>query len=192
MVKKMRINKKYQGIMEWCIAIVLGVICTKYSILSYGSFSPVKAHESSERTYHYGPSEIVKTIDLDKSKIYLCRYKDWFSANTVKKGFIKWYPGDQVAGTPIDYSKQVSYSGSGSSISGNEMIMKVYGYVNDPEITTMTFKFNNKEDTLIYDLDESRMFIFYWKEGSEKFNIKYLKGLDGEGNVILEERVMGL
>lgn len=187
----MRINKKYQGIIEWVIAIVLVVICSKYSIFSYGSFSPIKAHESSERTYHYGPSEIIKTIDLDKRKIYLCRYKDWFSANTVEKGFIKWYPGDQVAGEPIDYSKQVSYSWSGSSISEKEMIMKVYGYVNDPKITTISFEGKNKEDTLTYDLDESRMFIFYWNEGNRNFRAKYLKGLDSEENVIFEEHIIG-
>jgi len=105
-----KINEKYCATMEWIIAIVLVVLCFKYSILSYGNLLPLKAHQQSERTYHYGPSNIIKTINLKGGKIYLCRYKDWFSADTVKKGIIKWYPGDNVAGSKIDYSKQVSYS----------------------------------------------------------------------------------
>lgn len=187
----MRINRKYSEIIEWGIAIVLIVICWNYSLFSYGSFSPVKAHEQSERTYHYGPSKIIKTIDLDGGKIYLCRYKDWFSADTVKRNIIKWYPGDQVGGTPIDYSKQVSYNWSGSSIKKDMMIMKIYGYVSDPKITMMLLEDENKANTLKYILDESRMFIFYWNADNYKNKVKYLKGLDGDGKVVYEEKIIG-
>lgn len=184
----MKINDKNRAIIEWIIATVLIVICFKYSILSYGSFLPIKAHELSERTYHYGPSKIIKTIDLNGGKIYLCRYKEWFSANTVKKGVIKWYPGDQVAGTPIDYSKQVSYSWGNSHIKGDTSIMKIYGYVNDSNITTMLIE-DNTTNTSRYDLDESRMFIFYWNKDKEKHEIKYLRGLNKEGKIIYEEKI---
>lgn len=185
----MRVNEKHSAIIEWVIGIVLVVICLNYSIFSYGNFSPVKAHEQSERTYHYGPSKIIKTIDLDGGKIYLCRYKDWFSANTVKRGIIKWYPGDQVAGTPIDYSKQVSYSWNGSSIKGNLMIIKLYGYVNDTKITTILLEDESKTNTLRYALDENKMFIFYWNSDMQISKVKYLKGLDMHGKVIYGEKV---
>lgn len=85
----MKINDKQKAIFEWTMAIVLLMLTFKASSLSYGSFSPIKAHYQSERTFHYGPSEIIKTINLKGTKIYLCRYKDWISANTVKKGIIK-------------------------------------------------------------------------------------------------------
>ncbi|WP_186430373.1 hypothetical protein [Clostridium sp. BSD9I1] len=185
----MTVNEKHSAIIEWVIAIVLVVICLNYSIFSYGNFSPVKAHEQSERTYHYGPSKIIKTIDLDGEKIYLCRYKDWFSANTVKRGIIKWYPGNQVAGTPIDHSKQVSYSLSGSGIKDNTMIAKVYGYVSDPKITTILLEDESKTNTLRYALDESKMFIFHWNEDMQSSKVKYLKGLDRDGKVIYEEKI---
>lgn len=185
----MRINKKYITIIEWIIAIVLVVVCLNNSLFSYGSFSPIKAHEQSERTYHYGPSEIVKTIDLDKRKIYLCKYKDWFSANTVKKGVIKWYPGNQVGGVPIDYSKQVSHTWIWEGIDENVMFKKVYGYVSDSEISTIIFEGENKENTLTYELDESRMFIFYWNEEHNENKMKYLRGLDITGKVIYEEKI---
>lgn len=184
----MKINEKHKAIIEWVVAIALIVAAWKFSILSYGNFSAVKAHEQSERTYHYGPSKIIKTINLDGQKIYLCRYKDWFSANTVRKEIIKWYPGDQVGGTPIDYSKQVSFSGSGSSNKQNKMTMKVYGCANNPEITTIQLVEENETNISSYDLDESRMFIFYWAEDNQKHKTRYLKGLNKDGKNIYEEK----
>ena len=185
----MKINKRHRVIIEWVVAIVLIVVTYKFSLLSYGSFSPLKAHEESERTFHYGPSKIIKTIDLDEQKIYLCKYKDWFSANTVKKGIVKWYPGGHVGGTAIDYSKQVSFSWNGSSNKQNKMAMKVYGCVNNSEITTILLAEENETNTSRYDLDESKMFIFYWEEDSEKHKVKYLKGLNKDGKIIYEEKV---
>lgn len=187
-MKFMKINKKLGAIIEWILAIMLIIAVWKFSILSYGSFSPLKAHEQSERTYHYGPSKIVKTIDMDGEKIYLCRYKDWISANTVRKGLIKWYPGDNVGGTPIDYSKQVSFSWSGSTNKQNSFTTKIYGYVNDTEITEILLVDENEKNTSRYELDESRMFVFYCVDDSQKFEEIYLKGLNKDGKIIYEEK----
>ncbi|GFP76562.1 hypothetical protein [Clostridium fungisolvens] len=189
----MKINKiSISVIIEWSIATVLLFICYKYSFLSYGSFSPLKAHELSERTYHYGPSKIIKEIDLGKQKIYLGRYKDWFSADTVRKELIKWYPGDGVGGYPIDSSKQVSYSWSGSSTKNNEMFMKVYGYVSDTKITTILIEGEDKISEPKYQLDESRMFLFNWNKDSNSRNTKYLVGLDKDGKVIYKEELVSI
>lgn len=189
----MKINKiSISVIIEWSIATVLLFICYKYSFLSYGSFSPLKAHELSERTYHYGPSKIIKEIDLGKQKVYLGRYKDWFSADTVKKELIKWYPGDGVGGTLIDSSKQVSYSWSGSGTNNNEMVMKVYGYVSDSKIVAMQIEGEDKISSTKYQLDESRMFIFYWNEDNKQNKTKYLVGLDKNGKVIYKEELIGV
>lgn len=183
----MKINEKLGAIIEWILAIMLIIAVWKFSILSYGSFSPLKAHEQSERTYHYGPSKIVKTIDMDREKIYLCRYKDWISANTVRKELIKWYPGDNVGGTPIDYSKQVSFTWSGSTNKENLFTKKIYGYVNDTEITEILLVDENEKNISRYDLDESRMFIFYCAEDSQKISKIHLKGLNKYGKIIYEE-----
>ena len=86
-------KSKVLDIIEWGILTVLLSVIINNHFLSYANFSPMEAHKQSERTSYYGPSEIIKEIDLDGYKIYLCRYKEWFSANTViKRGFM-WYPG---------------------------------------------------------------------------------------------------
>lgn len=188
----MKINEKYYSVIEWSIAVVLVVICFKYYILAYGSFSPLKAHQISERTFHYGPSKIVKTIDLSGGKIYLCKYKDWFSADTVKKGLVRWYPGDNVGGSPIDYSKQVSYSWGNSHIKKEISIMTIYGYVSDPNISVMVLERESGATTLRYNLDKSKMFIFNWNENEHKYKIKYLRGLNKKGKVIYEKKFMGM
>lgn len=187
----MKINKKYTPIIEWILAIFLLIICFKYTLLSYGSFSPVKAHEELERTYHYGPSKIVKTLDIDGYKIYLCKYKDWYSADVVKRKFFKWVSEDP-AGTPINYSNQLSHTWHTSRMKGDKLKILVYGYVNDSKITTILLEDESKTNSLSYDLDESQMFIFY-SDADDVFNKIYiLKGLDSNGNIICEEKVVGL
>lgn len=179
----------HRAIIEWTIAIVLMVISWRFSTLYYGSFSPLKAHEQSERTIYYGPSKIIRTINLHEQKIYLCRYKDWFSADTVNKGIIKWYSGSGVYGIPIDYSKQITFTWNASANKQNKMTFKVFGYVNNPEITAMLLTGDNEANTSRYDLDKDRMFIFYWIEGGQTYKIGYLKGLNKDGKIIYEQEV---
>lgn len=185
----MKINKKHNPIIEWIIAIVLIMLCRNFSIFSYGSLSAIRAHEKSERTLHYGPSDIIRSIDLDDAKIYLCRYKDWFSISTVKRGLVMWYPGGGGVEV-IDYSKQVSYSWGTSDIKEN-MITKIYGYVSDSDIDTIIITDENKTNKAKYVLDESRMFIFHWNDNEQKNKIQYLRGLNEDGNVIYEEDIVG-
>lgn len=186
----MKINNKIRSIIEWVIAVVLVIICFKYSIFSFGQISPIKAFIQSERTFYYGPSEIVNTIDLNGGKIYLCKYKDWFSANTVAKGLFFWHSQGDVAGTAIDYAKQVSYTWSTSTIKDNRL-MKVYGIVNDPDISTIQIESMNEENSMSFPIDETKMFIFYWNEADEENNLKYLKGMNNNGEVIYEEKILG-
>ena len=47
--------------------------------------SPISAHKSSERSIHYGPSEIVHIEDFSRGKYILCKYNGWVSCNTVEK-----------------------------------------------------------------------------------------------------------
>ncbi len=66
--------------------------------------------------------------------------------------------------------------------------MKIYGYVNDPNITVMLAE-DDKGNVLKYDLDDSRIFIFYWNENEHKYQIKSLKGLNKEDKIIYEEKL---
>ena len=180
-----------KDILEWVVAAALLFACAKIYLFSYGSFSPLKTHQQSERTFLYGPSKIIKEIDLDGGIIYLCRYKDWFSADTVRKGIIKWYPGDSVGGCPIDYSKKISYHWSNSHIKGDISIMKLFGIATDPSISTVTLDVEEKGNptTLKYSLDASRMFIFYWSQKEHNYNFRYLRGLDSNGKILYEQKL---
>lgn len=186
----MKTYKRYSSIIEWSLAILLILVCSK--ILFPGSFTPLKAHEQSEKSVYYGPSDVIKTVDLGREKIYLCRYKDWFSESTVRRKIIKWYPVNYPVGHPIDYSKQLTFNAYTSrSTENSKPITKIYGYVNDPKIKTIILEDKNKEKILTYILDESKMFIFYWDEVTQENKTTYLKGLDSDGNVIYEEEVVG-
>lgn len=184
-------KNRLKAILEWIIAAVLLFACYIAYPLSYGNFSPIKAHQLSERTFHYGPSQIIREIDLDGGIIYLCRYKDWFSADTVRKGFIKWYPGSGVGGAPIDYSKKISYYWGNSQIKGDISIMKFYGIATDPSISTVTLDIDEKgiPETLKYTLNSNRMFIFYWSEKEHNYHFRYLRGLDSSGKVLSEQKL---
>lgn len=179
-------SKKLGLAMQWIIAIVILIICFRISIFSGGKLSALKVHEASEKSYHYGPSEVVNTIDLNRCRIYLCRYKNWFSADTVKKGIVFWYQGNEGGGTEIDYNKQVTYSKSAEGDTEGNRLMKIYGYVNDEEITTICLECEEGLITEVYNLDKSRLFIFCWQDNKE-FDYKYLVGADENGQILYKE-----
>ena len=180
--------------MEWTIAIVLLILCYRLSILSYGHFSALKAHEFSEKTMHYGPSKIIKEVTLKNRKIYLCKYKGWISADSVEKVLIKWHTGQTLSGYPIDYTKKVTHTwNSSSAYDKKDSLMTVIGYVNDPTITAIILdaykeKTSNVE-TLKYKLDDSRMFIFTLSDKKDTYLPSTIKGVDKDGNVVYEARL---
>jgi len=186
----MKINKKLIDTIEWGIAIVLLIVCIKSIFFSYGDFNQIKAHEAAERTLHYGPSEIVDTIDLDDIKIYLCRYKDWFSTSTVKKNFVKWNIGYSTT-KEIKTDEKVTWTYNGLTIRKHEFLMKLYGYVNDEDISTITLEIvgDTGSEVLEYQLNENRMFVFCWKIQGEKYGFKYLKGINDAGKVVYEKAI---
>ncbi|MFD2043580.1 hypothetical protein ACFSTA_04235 [Ornithinibacillus salinisoli] len=109
-------KKKLIATLEWALAIVLLFFLVKDSpYLNYYHLSPIKAHEQSERTFYYGPSEIVEEVDFGEARIYLAKYKDWFSANTVlNHAGVFWQPGSQVGGFEIEKDKSLTHTWSGS------------------------------------------------------------------------------
>lgn len=186
----MRINKKVQAMFEWILALILIILCFNYSYLGYGSFTAIGAHNESEKTLHYGPSSVAKTIDLDGGKLFLCRYKDWFSVDTIKHGFIKWYPGDYDGGCPIDYTKKVTCSWGNSHIKDEKNVLIVFGYVNDNTITQIIVEYmENGLKTQKYNIDKSKLFIFYWYPHNTSYDSLRLKGIDKQGNIILEQKL---
>lgn len=185
----MRISSRKAAVIEWSIAVILLLLTINYSMFAYGSFTPLVAHEQSERSGHYGPSTIVKTIVIPGGRIYLCRYKNWFSADLIKKGIVKWYAAGGSWGKEIDFTEQLTYNWDYVRYRDKEGVSKIYGYVNDPNITMLSAIAADGSDPLKYDLDERRMFIFYWVGVDGTYKYKTLRGFDRSGKIIYEKQL---
>jgi hypothetical protein len=191
---------KKKVIIEWTTAVLLlFFVVTESPYINYYLLSPNAAHEQSERTFYYGPTEVVEEIDLGDVHIFLGKYKDWFSANmVVKHAGVFWGPGSGVGGNEIKKNKDISYSWSGSSINEDLMLMKFYGIVTNPKIDLVELDvvegYNHREKpkdgelhTFSYLLKEHRMFLFHWNEQEHEYQWLSIRGLDENREVVYEE-----
>ncbi|EFM12502.1 conserved hypothetical protein [Paenibacillus curdlanolyticus YK9] len=190
-------NKKtIFSIIEWLIVVLLLWLCFETYYISIGSSSPEQAHQLSERSFHYGPSNVVRKVEVpfDRDQvIFLGKYKDWFSADTVQRKRGRWVPGGSVAGVPIDRDKAISYSWQGDSPKDSRMSYKFYGYVSDERITAvellMTDKKSGKAAPLREEIKEDRMFLFLWEAKQGSLQWQAIRGLDKDGKVIDEQKL---
>lgn len=144
----MSLRKKIFAVLEWVVAIILLFICLYYYVFyefSYGSFTAVGAYRASERTMHYGPSKIEKVIDVKNGKVFLGKYKNWISAAPIEKRFIKWYPGGGDEGYNIKYSDKISQFIGYGDMGHNSYIYRVFGYVNDSNIKSVSLQFEESK-----------------------------------------------
>lgn len=143
-------------------------------------FSPLSAHEHSERSIHYGPSEVVHVEDFDGGKrLYiLSKYDKWVSCNTVNRSlFFFWRLGDQPIGFENDKTKPLDFTWSGSYQN-----YKVYGIINDNRVKKIGITLSDGEvltQTNFYD----GLFLVTWTNNQE---FKNIKGYDSNGQVIFE------
>ncbi|WP_163539565.1 hypothetical protein [Gracilibacillus sp. YIM 98692] len=193
-------REKIKVIIEWTIAFLLIFIVIKDSpYFSYYELSPEAAFERSERTYHYGPSEVLEKVDLDDVQIFLSKYKNWFSATLVNKhAGIFWGPGSGVGGMEIKDDQDITHSLGGTTINEDYMLKRYYGIVTNPEINKVELDVAEgygwdeqvpAEDivTLAYQLKDHRMFLFHWNEAEDNYLSIALRGLNSDGEVIYEE-----
>ena len=160
------------------------------SILSFLLFwrsglylSPLSAHEHSERSIHYGPSEVVHIEDFDAGKYILGKYDKWVSCNTVNRVlYLFWRFGDQPTGFENDKTKAVDYTW-GSSYQYN----KIYGIINDDKVKKIDITLSNGKiftQTGFY----GDLFLFTWRSNDkENCDFKNIKGYDSGNNIIFEE-----
>ena len=84
-------------------------IFISFALLS-GMFyiDPVAAYRGSERSIHYGPSEVVHVEDFPGGKYFLGKYDRWISCNIMQKSMgIFWSAGSYVTGTEIRYDHPI-------------------------------------------------------------------------------------
>lgn len=145
--------------------------------------SPLSAHEHSERSIHYGPSEIIHIEDFNDGKYILCKYDKWISCNTVNRElFFLWRFGNQPIGFENDKTKAISYNwGSDHPYS------KLYGIINNNKIKKVEVTLGNGNvltQTNFYD----DLFLLTWKSpDNTNLFFKSLKGYDVNDNVIFED-----
>jgi len=145
--------------------------------------TPLSAHESSERSIHYGPSEVVHVEDFEEGKHILGKYDKWISCNTVEKElFFLWNFGSQVTGFENDKNKPLNYSWNAS-----HQYYKCYGIRNDVGIEKVEIILYNGdvyETTDFYD----NLFLITWESSEDNdYYIKNIKGYDKANNIIFEE-----
>lgn len=142
---------------------------------------PIKAHRDSERSSHYGPSEILHIEDFPRGKYILGKYDKWFSCNTInKKLAIFWTFGSGPGGIENDRSKPMSYSWQGTL---EDFIL--FGIVNDERIEKVELTLHTDE---VFSQEEfyDDMFLFVYSRDGGTNNFKYLRGYDKEGSIIFE------
>lgn len=193
----MRISR-LGGMLEWSAVLILFIILLWVSGWDRTSLTAQDAHELSERSYHYGPSKVVRKIQVDQDTVvFLGTYKQWFSADTVTRSHFKWRPGGGVAGVPKNPDKPLAYSWEVSSSGSGGTLAKFYGYVNDPKIVTVELDYvmgDRGRNTATsgserQSIPDDRMFLFVWKTEGRDFSWQSIKGLDREGKVRYEHKL---
>lgn len=162
------------------VLVVLFIIFLKSKGLH---LTPLSAHENSERSGHYGPSEVVHIEDFNKGKYILCKYDKWISCNTVNRSlFFFWRIGNQVHGIENDRTKALNFTWGMSS-----GFYKLYGIINDDRIKKVEVILDNDRILTQTEFHED-MFLFTWNLMDDSYlEFKTIKGYDSEDNLVFED-----
>ncbi|MDQ7093612.1 hypothetical protein REC12_08425 [Desulfosporosinus sp. PR] len=144
--------------------------------------TPLSAHQRSEQSLHYGPSQVVHSEDCAEGKYILGKYDRWVSCESIqRKFFFFWTIGDR-SNFENDTTKPFAFSWM-TSEGGN---CNLYGIINDQRIKRITLTFNNGQlmtQTGFYE----DLFLFTWKlapDDPPSDYFKDLKGYDAYGNIL--------
>ncbi len=169
--------------------IILAVIFFLYTRL-FGLFlDPLTAHEHSERSIHYGPSEVVHVEDFDGGKYILGKYDNWVSCNTVHRVlFFLWRFGNQPIGFENDTAKAISYTWGTSSMVNSNQNHRVYGIINDDSIKKVEITLADGEILTQTDFYED-LFLITWKSSNsnDRWPIKIIRAYNSGNKIIFEE-----
>ena len=163
--------------------IIVGILSLLFIKISGLYLTPIGAHEASERSIHYGPSQVVHIESFPKGKYVLGKYDKWISCNTVNRTkLFFWRFGNQPVGIENDLTKPIAYTWSSS-----DEHYKIYGIINDDQISQVELTLDNGT---IFTQEEfyEDMFLFAWdttKEEDSFFDV--IRGYDSEHNMIFEE-----
>ncbi len=166
---------------------ILLVLCFLLSRM-YGFYlTPLAAHESSERSIHYGPSEVVHIEDFDGGKYILGKYDKWVSCNTVHRLLLFfWRFGSQPIGFENDTTKVVTFTW-GITYLDTFRNHYVYGIINDSSIQKIEIILPDGRiltQTEFYD----DLFLLTWQELRNGYYQGFsLRAYDSESNLVFVE-----
>ena len=167
--------------------IIILAILFLFPIRLYGLYlSPVSAHEHTERDMHYGPSEIMQTINVNDEKYLLCKYDKWVSCNIVKRKLLLFWEYENTIIVEDNKMKAVNYSWSGSYQN-----FRLFGIINDDSIIKIEIS-NDKGEILTQRVFYDDLFLLTWiLNKNENGNYKNIKGYDADNNILFEEAFLG-
>lgn len=184
-------KKIYKDALEWSVLVALVLFCILPFALDR-SFSPLKAHEKNEKSVFYGPSKVMKTIDLKEEKIYVCKSDKHLSLDTVKKGMLFWKPKQKPIVT--DEEKTMTSKYFIETVSDSYTLAGVYGDAMDDKIKGIKLivdaRAEGKETEvrkLDVPLESDRFYAYFWNNQDKKYRIAAIQGIDAEGKVVVEK-----
>lgn len=161
--------------------IIIGLLITIFLSLTGLRLTPIQAHKCSEKSIHYGPSEIVRIFHHSDYTHLLCKYDKWISCNTVNRTlFLFWSSGNQPIGFENDKNKAIDYSGSFS----NDVNL-IYGIANDAEITKVEL-YVSEDKVLVQDGLYDGLFYFTWESDGSEWGMEKIIGYNSSGEKVCE------
>jgi len=160
---------------------ILFIVIFASFILLTGMFyiNPAAAHRGSERSVHYGPSEIVHVEDFPGGKYFLGKYNQWISCNIINRTMgIFWSSGGDVTGSEIKYDNPLFYVSQFSQPNA-----RAFGILHDQSIDKVEVHLTDGTILTQKDFYED-MFLLTWKNEAEFHKIV---AYDHIGSVIFQE-----
>lgn len=151
------------------------------------SFSPLTAFEITERSLHYGPSEIVHMEEYDGGKLILGKYDKWVSCTPVEREFLFfWRVKNLSLGLEKDESQVINYN-----YGRVDETYYFHGIINDEDIDKIEVTLGNGE---VYSETEFHEDLFLLTieseyENSSRLDFREIKSYDAHGNVIFEYKL---
>ena len=183
---KRKLNKR-QKLLRTLLLLALLALIYLFLTGSQGYLTADQAHDASEMTLNYGPSQVAEVVRAGNVRYYLGRYDRWFSCHPVYWTLTGWRFGSQSLCDEIDPVKAVNHSWFLSNGQG-----RIWGVVNDPEIVAVEAELSNSQDTIFLrqnQLYRDNMFLLLYQADSagEDYILRTIRGYDRDGSLIYTE-----
>ncbi len=170
-----RIIKTIRNLIFICILLAVFLVSSGLRL------TPMQAHMASEKSIHYGPSEVIKIFDHGDYQHMLSTYDKWVSCNTVERELLLfWRAGSQPIGFENDKTQTLDYSWHMS-----RTVSLFYGIANDTSITKIEL-FTSDGKTLVQDGLYDNLFYFSWEFEEQPPEIDKIIAYNSKGEILYE------